>query len=465
MIHVTSYGAAQGVTGSCHLLKIGSIRILVDCGLFQGEGSDEKNYEPFAFDVKKINYLILTHGHLDHIGRVAKLVKEGFNGTIIATKPTKEIAKIMLLDSAKILKEEYKTLKRKARRRGDEESVQEPLYSEGDVHNVFTKNWHTLEYFAEFKLKQHIVVTLANAGHILGSAFAMIDAQDEGKHKRIVFSGDLGSPNRLIIDNPDKLERANILYVESTYGDRVHKPLEQSIEEFKKAVQITLKRNGNVIIPSFALERTQEILWLLHEMHDNGELPKCRVFLDSPLAIKATELYNKYPIHLSDELEYYKGGDHNPFSFKWLETTPKSDQSMAINSVKKRSIIIAGSGMCSGGRIMHHLKHRLWNPKNSIVFVGFQVEGTLGRSIIDGAKFVKIYSEEIIVKAQVFTINGFSAHADQSELLDWIGGVKGLDTLCLVHGEVDNMEIFAKVIQERFGYEALIVEPKVTLAL
>lgn len=465
MISVVSYGAAQSVTGSCHLLKIGSIRILIDCGLFQGEGSLEKNYEPFAFDVSKINYLILTHGHLDHIGRVAKLVKDGFHGTIIATNPTKEVAKIMLLDSAKILKEEYKTLKRKARRRGDEESVLEPLYTEDDVHNVFTKNWHTLEYFTEFKLKQHIVVSLANAGHILGSAFVMIDVPVDGKNKRIVFSGDLGSPHRLIIDNPDKLEYASSLYVESTYGDRIHKPLQESIEEFKEAVQLTLKRNGNVIIPSFALERTQEILWLLHEMHDTGVLPKCRVFLDSPLAIKATELYNKYPLQLSDELEWHHGGGKDPFSFSWLEATNSTNQSMAINSVKKRSIIIAGSGMCSGGRIMHHLKHRLWNPKNSLIFVGYQVGGTLGRSIVDGAKFVKIYSEEIIVKAQIFTINGFSAHADQSELIEWMSGAKNIEKICLVHGELDKMEVFAKAIKEKLDYEALIVEPNVRVTL
>jgi metallo-beta-lactamase family protein len=465
VISVISYGAARGVTGSCHLLKIGSIKILVDCGLFQGEGALEKNYEPFAFDVSKVNYLILTHAHLDHIGRVAKLVKDGFNGTIIATNPTKEVARIMLLDSAKILKEEYKTLKRKARRHGDEARVLEPLYTEDDVRNVFSKNWHTLEYFKEFKLKQHIVVSLANAGHILGSAFVMIDAQVEGKYKRIVFSGDLGSPHRLIIDNPDKLERANTLYVESTYGDRIHKPLQESIEEFKEAVRITLKRDGNVLIPSFALERTQEILWLLHEMHDTGVLPKCRVFLDSPLAIKATELYNKYPLHLSDELEWHHGSGKDPFSFSWLEATDSTDQSMAINSVKKRCIIIAGSGMCSGGRIMHHLKHRLWNPKNSLIFVGYQVGGTLGRSIVDGAKFVNIYSEEIIVKAQVFTINGFSAHADQSELLEWISGAKNIEKICLVHGELDKMEIFAKAIKDKLDYEAFIVEPNVSVAL
>lgn len=458
MVTVTSYGAAKTVTGSCHLLKIGSIRILIDCGMFQGDGGSEKNYEPFGFDPTEIHYLILTHAHLDHIGRVAKLVKDGFSGEIISTKATRDIVKIMLLDSATILQEEYKTLRKKARRSGNEDSLKEPLYTKEDVKNVYTKKWRTLEYFENHKLKQHIRVSLGNAGHIMGSAFAMIDYQEENRQKRVVFSGDIGSPERLVIDHHDKIDEADALFIESTYGDRTHKPLEDSIEEFKTAVITTLKNNGNVLIPSFALERTQEVLWLLHEMHDNGELPKCRIFLDSPLAIKATKFYNKYALHLSDELQYRPGSGSDPFSFAWLETITSRDQSIAINKVDKKSIIIAGSGMCNGGRIMHHLKHRLWNPKNSVIFVGYQVEGTMGRSIVDGAKSVKIYGDDIITKAKVYTINGFSAHADQSELIEWIRPIQNIEKLCLIHGETDKMETFASVIKDRLGHEAHIMD-------
>ncbi|ABB44545.1 RNA-metabolising metallo-beta-lactamase [Sulfurimonas denitrificans DSM 1251] len=465
MVSVTSYGAAGTVTGSCHHVKIGSINILIDCGMFQGNGDNNKNYDDFEFDVSKINYLVLTHAHLDHIGRVPKLIKDGFKGKIIATKATKDIAKVMLLDSANILQEEYKTLRRKARRRGEEDTILEPLYTKDDVKNVFEKKWCTLEYFEEHKLKNHIKISFRNAGHILGSAFVMIDYQEKNKSKRVVFSGDLGSPQRLIIDNPDSVDEADYLFIESTYGDRKHKSLDESIDEFKEAIRTTLKKNGNVIIPSFALERTQEILWLLHVMHDSGELPKCSIYLDSPLAIKATKLYNRYPVYLSDELIYTPGRGGDPFSFNWLKTSTSSDQSIAINKVKERAIIIAGSGMCTGGRIMHHLKHRLWSPKNAIIFVGYQVRGTLGRSIVDGDKHVKIYGEEIAIRAKIYTINGFSAHADQKELIDWVRPIEGLKNIFLIHGEEDKMEIFSREIKKELGCESKIVEHGVKINL
>ena len=457
MAIVTSYGAAQTVTGSCHLVKIGSIKILIDCGMFQGDGGSENNYKPFDFDPADIDFLIITHAHLDHIGRVPKLIKDGFNGKIISTKPTHDIANIMLLDSAKILKEEYKSVRRKARRRGDEDSVLEPLYTVEHVKQVFSKRWRLLEYFEMSKLGKKIKVTLGNAGHIMGSSFVMIDYQEEKIAKRIVFSGDIGSPHRLIIDSIDKIDEGDTLFIESTYGDRKHRPLKESIEEFKQAVITTLERNGNVVIPSFALERTQEILWLLHKMYEENELPTCRVFLDSPLAIKATRLYNKYPINLSDEVEEQALDENDPFSFETLELTSTVVESRTINKVKERAIIIAGSGMCNGGRVMHHLKHRLWDKLNTVIFVGFQVPGTLGRGIIDGDEYVKIYGDDIIVKAQIKTINGFSAHADQSDLIEWIGNFKDLKKLYLIHGETEKIEIFKNVIKEKLHHDSIVM--------
>jgi metallo-beta-lactamase family protein len=458
MAFYTSHGAAGEVTGSCHLLQIGNIKILIDCGMFQGDGQSLKNYEDFDFDVSDIDFLIVTHAHLDHIGRVPKLIKDGFKGKIISTKPTKDIMNIMLIDSAKILKEEYKTLRRKAKRIGDEQRIREPLYTEDHVKDVFLRSWKTLEYFEKYKLDKNTKITFGNAGHIMGSSFVMIDYKDDQVKKRLVFSGDIGSKHRLIIDPLDIIEEADSLFIETTYGDRTHRPIKESIEEFKQTVISTLHRDGNVLIPSFALERTQEILWILHKMFEENELPRCRVFLDSPLATKATRLYNRYPINLSDEVEYEALKDENPFSFASLEITATKEESRLINKVKERAIIIAGSGMCNGGRIMHHLKHRLWNKRNSVIFVGYQVSGTIGRSIVDGDEYVKIYGEDIVVKADIKTINGFSAHADQKDLINWIGNFKKLKNIYLIHGESVKMEIFSDVVKDKLGIEPKIME-------
>ena len=458
MNRVISYGAAQSVTGSCHLVEFEDIKILVDCGMFQGEFGLEKNYDDFEFDVSEIDYLIITHGHLDHIGRIPKLVKDGFDGVILATEATKEIANIMLLDSANILQEEYKTLRRKAKRRGDEKRITEPLYTQDHVKEVFLKEWHTVQYDQELKLSKDVKMTFRDAGHILGSAFVMIDYIDKKVKKRVVFSGDIGSKERMILDPLQTIKSADTLFMESTYGDRNHRALKDSIKEFKETVINTLKRDGNVIIPSFALERTQEILWLLNNMEADGELPKCQVFLDSPLATKATRLYAKYPVHLNEKLELHTQENGNPFRFASLNISSTKQESLLINKVKTRAIIIAGSGMCHGGRIMHHLKHRLWNEKNCVIFVGFQVEGTLGRNIVDGYEYVKIYGEDIIVKAQVETINGFSAHADQRDMIEWMSNIKDLKNLYLIHGEESKMKIFTQKIKEELDIDAKIVK-------
>lgn len=457
MAKVTSYGAASMVTGSCHLLEIQSIKILIDCGMIQGE-LWKSNYEPFSFDVPSIDYLILTHAHIDHIGRVPKLVKEGFRGEIISTDATLDIAYIMLLDSAGLLQEEYETQLRKALRRGEENSVQEPLYTKEHVEQLFTKKMRRVKYDDVITLAPFLKIAFHNAGHIMGSAFVEVNYEEDTLHKSVVFSGDLGSKNRLLLNHLSTIEHADTLFIESTYGDREHRALDESIKEFKEAVIQTLAEGGNVVIPSFALERTQEILWLLHQMHQAGELHNCHVFLDSPLAIEATKIYQKYPAQLNQTLGLRVSLGDDPFSFPELHATPRKKDSMEINEVEKRAIIIAGSGMCNGGRVLHHLKQRIWNPKNAIIFVGFQVKGTLGRDIIDGEQFIRIYGEDIKVRAKLYTINGLSAHADRADMLSWIKQIKGLNTIYLIHGELDKLELFKAYLKENVESKVHIVK-------
>ena len=457
MAKVTSYGAASMVTGSCHLLEIQSIKILIDCGMIQGEHW-KSNYEPFPFDVPSLDYLVLTHAHIDHIGRVPKLIKEGFRGEIISTNATLDIAYIMLLDSAGLLQEEYETQLRKALRRGEENTVVEPLYTKEHVEQVFTKKMRRVKYDEVIHIAPFLKLTFHNAGHIMGSAFVEVNYEEDTLHKSVVFSGDLGSKNRLLLNPLSSIAKTDTLFIESTYGDREHRALDESIKEFKEAVIQTLEAGGNVVIPSFALERTQEILWLLHQMHQSGELHNCHVFLDSPLAIEATKIYQKYPAQLNQTLGLRVSLGDDPFSFPELQYTPRRKDSMEINEVEKRAIIIAGSGMCNGGRVLHHLKQRIWDPKNAVIFVGFQVKGTLGRDIIDGEQFIRIYGEDIKVRAKLYTINGFSAHADRADMLAWIKQIKELKNIYLIHGEEDKLELFKAYLKENIESKVHIVK-------
>ena len=458
MTLIQSFGAAETVTGSCHFLQMKQgPKILVDCGYFQGHGQ-RNNADAFDFDPKSVDILLLTHAHLDHCGRIPKLVKDGFEGRIITTRATLDLAEVIMLDSAKIAEEDFATQLKKARRRGDQSRITEPLYTAEDVRAVFDLNIQYADYDTPIKATNDVTLTFRNAGHILGSATIQIDYTEQGQAKTVVFSGDLGNRTDIVMAEPTAVKKTDALYIESTYGDRDHRSLEASIDEFKSVIINTLERNGNVLIPSFAVERTQEILVILKQMYYNKELPDCKIFVDSPMAIRATKIYNQYHHQLNQAAQDLFQQDGSVFDFPSLQYTSGADESMRINNEANRCIIIAGSGMCNGGRILHHFKHRLWDERNSLIFVGYQVEGTLGRSMVDGAEEIHIYHEKIKVNAEVFMINGFSAHADQSELLHWMSQFEKLDKVFLIHGERDKQEIFKKAIEDKLHKTVHIVE-------
>lgn len=454
---VQSFGGVEGVTGSCHLVKVGKLNILIDCGMFQGLDED-KNYEGFGFDPAIVDYLILTHSHIDHAGRIPLLAKNGFRGKIISTKPTYHIARIMLLDATNVMAEEYKTQLKKALRRGRPQEVKPPLYDENDVFHAMEFFKVFLDYDEPYPLSKDVKVILRNAGHILGSAYVEMVVNLDGREKRIIFSGDVGTQEKLVIKSIDYPEDGDVVFIESTYGNRDHRPLEESIQEFKTAIVESFKDGGNVVIPTFALERAQEILYILRMMYDKGELPKCKIFLDSPLAISATKIFMQFPQELSGNVLRMISQGHNPFLFPDVHFTQSTEESRKINEIESGAIILAGSGMCNGGRIKHHLKHNLWRENSSVIFVGYQAVGTLGRQIVDGTEKVKIYGEEVAVKAKIYTINGFSAHADQSGLLSFLSSNRSLQSVYLIHGEIEIMKEFKEKIKERLNLNPHIVE-------
>ena len=460
MAVIHSYGAAEVVTGSCHLLQIEKgPNIMVDCGMFQGV-VEKRNFEPFDFNPADIDILLITHAHLDHVGRIPKLVKEGFRGRIVTLRSTMDLAEVVLLDSAHLMEEEYRTRFKKAQRRGAEASVREPLYGVDDVKAVYDLSIEYAEYDEEVELAKDVKAIFRNAGHILDSATIQIDFIENAEAKRIVFSGDLGNRNDMVMHDPVFVREADTLYIESTYGDRNHKGIKESEDEFKEVIVNTLLNGGNVLIPSFAIERTQEIMCILKRMYYEKELPECKIFIDSPMAIRATRLYDTYRQELSRCCNEFLERDGSVFEFPYIHYTLKPEDSKKINEIESGCIIIAGSGMCTGGRILHHFKHRLWNEKNALLFVGYQAEGTLGRRIIEGERHIHIYHEEVVVRASVHTINGFSAHADQNGLIDWMEHFERLGKIFLIHGEFEKQKVFREAIEKRLGKRAHIVAPE-----
>ncbi len=444
---ISFHGADRGVTGSCHLVECAGKRVLIDCGLYQGGHEiSEENAAPFGFDAEAIDYVLLTHAHLDHCGRLPLLVKRGFRGEIITTAATRELARVVMLDSAHLQEEEANWQARKTARRGSAELPQ-PLYTTLDALNTLDYFGRTVSYNKFVELAPGLRATFLDAGHILGSASVHLICEEDGHRRSIAFSGDLGNSGRPLLRDPVPPPHVDYVVMETTYGDRLHKSLPDSVEELYQAIEDTFRRGGNVIIPTFALERAQELLYYLREAVESGRLSKSmQVFLDSPMAISATEIFRRHPECFDPEAFAKFGHGRDPFLLPGLHFTREAADSMDLNRISGGAVILAGSGMATGGRVRHHLKHNLWRQNCSVIFVGFAAKGTLARQIVDGAKTVHLFGEDIPVRAHIHTINGFSAHADRDELLAWHRRVGARRTF-LVHGEEEVMRQFASLLE------------------
>jgi len=454
-------GGVKTVTGTCFHLEMPGLGILVDCGMVQGGDDESVNREPFSFDPAGIDCLFLTHAHIDHSGLVPKLVKDGFKGKIISTSATADLVELMLYDSAHIQETDAEWLTRKALRAGREPVL--PLYTVDDVKNVIPLITR-VPYGKLFPMGKGIKYRFLDAGHILGSGSLELWFQDGPQEKKILFSGDIGKKGNPIINDPSVETEADYVVMESTYGNRLHKSMNETVNELLEAIKVTFKRGGNVIIPAFAIGRTQDILYVLNRLVREKRLYRINVYIDSPLAEKATMTYLSHPECFDEEAKRLLKAGMLENSIK-LRFTQSVEESMALNRIKSNAIIIAGSGMCEGGRIRHHLKHNLWRSQCSIIFAGFQAKGTLGRRIVDGAKVVRIFGEEIAVKAAVYTLGGFSAHADQRELLDWLSSYKNSPQVFMVHGEEETSMTFADLVRERYGFVTHVPEKGETFEL
>ncbi|HEX4156855.1 MAG TPA: MBL fold metallo-hydrolase [Rhizomicrobium sp.] len=442
------HGADQDVTGSCHLVETGGSRILIDCGLFQGSRAlNEENAVPFGFDAAAIDHLLLTHAHLDHCGRIPLLAKRGFTGEIITTSATRELAQLVMLDSAHLQEEDAQRRTTRHARHVDNKHPPGPLYTTLDATRSLSLFGRAAEYNKPLDICPGVRATWLDAGHILGSASILLEVQEGGATKRIVFSGDLGHSGGPLLQPPVPPAAADFVVMETTYGDRLHEARSDSVEKLYAAILDTFTRGGNVLIPTFALERAQELLFYINRGVAANRLPRAiQVYLDSPMAISATEIFVRHPECLKPEAVALFHDGQDPFHVPGLHFTRDSADSMAINKIKNGAVIMAGSGMGTGGRIQHHAKHNLWRPECTIVFVGYAANGTPARQIMDGAKSVRLFGEDIAVRAHIESIGGFSAHADQKGLLDWRGAIRDVATTFLVHGEQPVMQTFAKLL-------------------
>lgn len=454
-------GAAMGVTGSCHLITTEKNKILLDCGQFQGSKTREAmNYEPFPFDPAEIDYMILSHAHIDHCGRIPLLVKRGFKGEIYCTDATADLVEVMLKDSGYIHEKEAEWKNRKNERAG--RPAVEPLYTFNDAMDSL-KFIKPVLYDQLIELNDEMKFVFNDAGHILGSAITELWITEEGKTSKIVFSGDLGVMDRPILRNPTIIKKADYVIMETTYGNRVHPSNSLDVTRLMDIIRDTAKRGGTTVIPSFAVGRTQELIYELNRVYDSDseyrkDFENLMVYVDSPMATTATEVFKRNAQVFDDETKAYITKGDNPLDFKNLKFTRTSQESMWLNSDPTPKVIISASGMCDAGRIRHHLKHNLWNRKSSIIFVGYQAEGTLGRLLLDGAKEVTLFGENVQVNAQIHNLEGFSGHADKDGLFAWLSGFQKVPKhVFLVHGEEESKKAFACTVKEKLGYDPIVV--------
>lgn len=454
---ISFLGAARTVTGSCYVLECEQGRFAIDCGMHQGTREIEvRNWdETGMYRPETLDFILLTHAHIDHSGLLPRLVKQGFKGPVYTTAPTKDLVSILLEDSAHIQEMDAKWRSTKKQRAGD--PPVNPLYTVDDAKKAVLQ-LTAREYQTSFEPKPGIRVVFNDAGHILGSAFIELWITENGKETKLVFSGDLGRPNQLLVNDPQVVETADFLFLESTYGSRNHKNESQSRDELAEAIQYSYRAGQKVIIPAFAVERTQELLYSLYLLNKEGKLPAdMPVYVDSPLAIKATEIFRNHWAFYDQTAKALVAQGESPLELPNLRYTLSAEESRAINTSAGAAIVISASGMANAGRIKHHLRHNIWKKGASVVFVGFQAEGTPGRRIVDGAKTIRILGEELAVQAKIFTIGGFSGHAGQQQILDWLGHFKSRQAqIYLVHGEYSGQRVLADLIREKFGMEVHI---------
>lgn len=465
-IKISFLGAARNVTGSRFLVETNGSRVLVDCGLYQEREFAGRNWDPFPFPASQIDAVLLTHAHLDHCGLLPKLVREGFRGKIHCTPATAEIAQIILLDSAHI-QEEDAAYKQKRHRKEQRKSPRpiEPLYTTPDAERV-QPHFAPVPYLKKVEAAKGITATFHDAGHVFGSSMITLDVSQDGQNRTILFSGDVGRRNQPILHDPTTFERADYVLIESTYGDRVHEPTEEVSEALARVIDQAAKAGGNLVIPCFALERSQNILYYLSDLLQRDRIPPMMVFLDSPMAIRITDVFSKHPEIYDDQMRQRIAHAMSPFKFPGLTMTRTVDQSKAINRIRGTAAILAGSGMCTGGRIKHHLVNNIERSESTILFVGYQAKGTLGRIISGGAREVRIHGKPRAVRANIARIGGFSAHADRQELYQWLSTLTTKPRgVFVVHGETESADSFADFLRDKNGWNVTVPEYKDSVVL